>query len=163
STIGSRAPALSTGLAVERCASRRGRAMTPLSTTDIPTPTILVCGILAPIIAGSTPPPSKLRPVHLLFAPLPAAIRFWYLSQSLFSIYRNPIWQTIIALLTVLLPQFALHLFEAMVPHEPGRPRRLLRFAGALGVPMLLLVLVSRTQPDRSAGIPLFLYVFVLV
>jgi len=130
--------------------------------SDIRTPTTLVCGVLALLIAGSTLLQGKVRPVHLLFAGFAGDIGFWYLSQSLLGFSRNKFWQPIIALLAVLLPQFALHLFESMVPHEPGRRPRLIRFAGALSVPMVLLVL-SPFQSLWAVRVPVFLYVFALL
>lgn len=133
------------------------------SVSDIRTPTTLVCGVLALLIAGSTLLQGKVRPVHLLFAGLAGDIGFWYLSQSLLGFSRNkPFWQPIIALLAVLLPQFALHLFESMVPHEPGRRPRLLRFAGALSVPTMVLVL-SPFQGLWFVRFLVFLYVFALL
>src|SRR3954465_8759812 len=109
--------------------------------SDIRTPTTLVCGLLALIIAGSTLLRGKVRTVHLLFAAFAGDIGFWYLSQSLLGFSKQPFWQPVIAVLAVLLPQFALHLFEAMVPHEPGRKSQLLRVAFVLSVPMVVLVL----------------------
>jgi two-component system, NtrC family, sensor histidine kinase HydH len=130
--------------------------------SDIRTPTTLVCGILALIIAVSTLLRGKVRTVHLLFAAFAGDIGFWYLSQSLLGFSKKPFWQTVIALLAVLLPQFALHLFEAMVPHEPGRKPRLLRVAFVLMVPMVLLVL-SPVQSLWVARVPVFLYDFALI
>jgi two-component system, NtrC family, sensor histidine kinase HydH len=133
------------------------------SVSDIRTPTTLVCGILALLIAGSTLLQGKVRPVHLLFAGFAGDIGFWYLSQSLLGFSRNkPFWQPIIALLAVLLPQFALHLFESMVPHEPGRRPRLIRFAGALSVPTVVLV-VSPFQGLWFVRGLVFFYVFALL
>src|SRR5262245_23020849 len=134
--------------------------MPPLS--DIRTPTTLVCGILSLIIAGSTLLRGKVRPVHLLFAAFAGDIGLWYLSQSLLGFSKQPFWQPVIALLAVLLPQFALHLFEAMVPHEPGRRPRLIRVAFALFVPMVVLVL-SPVQSRWAARVPVFLYDFALI
>jgi two-component system sensor histidine kinase HydH len=130
--------------------------------SDIRTPTTLVCGILALIIAGSTLLRGKVRTVHLLFAAFAGDIGFWYLSQSLLGFSRKPFWQTVIALLAVLLPQFALHLFEAMVPHEPDRRPRLLRNASVLLVPMLVLVL-SPVESLWLVRVPIFVYVFALI
>jgi two-component system sensor histidine kinase HydH len=132
----------------------------PLS--DIRTPTTLVCGFAALIIALSALLVPKVRTVHLLFAALAADISLWYLSQSLLGFFKNPFLQPVIALLAVLLPQFALHLFEAMVPHEPGRVPRLLRSAAVLAVPMVVLVL-SPYQDSLVARLAVFLYVFALL
>jgi signal transduction histidine kinase len=63
--------------------------------------------------------------------------------------------------LAVLLPQFALHLFEAIFPRPEGRSL-LLRVAGVLLLPMVLLVL----SPYHDRGYvrdAVFLYVFGLI
>jgi len=60
-----------------------------------------------------------------------------------------------------LLPQFALHLFEAIMPH-PGKRSSLLRTAGLLAVPMFVLA-VTPLHERRWARASIFLYVLVLV
>src|SRR6185369_8493315 len=79
-----------------------------------------------------------------------------------FGLSKATFWQQVVAILAVLLPQFALHLFEAMIPHEGNRSSRLLRFAGLLSVPMVLLVL-SPYKDTFAVRIAVFLYVFALV
>ena len=131
--------------------------------SNIRTQTTLVCGALAIAIALSTLLRGRVRAVHLLFAGFAADIGLWYLSQSLFfGLSQAPFWQPVIAILAVLLPQFALHLFEAMIPHEGNRRSRLLRFAAALSVPMVLLVL-SSLKESLPVRIGVFLYVFTLI
>ena len=129
---------------------------------DLRTRTTLVCGALALAIAVSTLLRGRVRPVHLLFAGFAGDIGLWYLSQSLFGFYQAPVWERFTVVLAVLLPQFALHLFEAMIPHEGSRKSRLLRVAAVLAVPMVLLSLSPQhASPFVRAAI--FAYVFVLI
>jgi len=133
---------------------------------DLRTRTTLVCGFLALAIAASTLLRGRVRSVHLFFAAFAADIGLWYLSQSLFGFFQASIWERFTAVLAVLLPQFALHLFDAMIPHEGNRPSRLLRFAGLLAIPLFIVVLVRRdpgTWLDRMARGGVFLYVFALL
>jgi two-component system sensor histidine kinase HydH len=119
--------------------------------------------------------------VHLYFAGFAAAIGFWYLSQAVFGLKQTPGWQTAIAITAVLLPQFALRLFEAMVPHEDARRPRLLRLATLALLGMAPPVIVLSLGPDRPEGwasgggamggstltrvasVAIFLYVFILL
>ena len=87
---------------------------------DLRTRTALVCGVLALAIAASVLLRGPKR-VHLLFAAFSATIGFWYLAQSFFFFFQASIWQRFTAILAILLPQFALNLFEGMVPHELGQ------------------------------------------
>jgi hypothetical protein len=80
---------------------------------DIRTRTTLVCGFLALAIAASTLLRGRVRRVHLYFAAFAADIALWYLSQSFFGFFKDSIWERFTAILAVLLPQFALHLFDA--------------------------------------------------
>ena len=133
---------------------------------DLRTRTTLVCGFLALAIAASTLLRGRVRSVHLFFTAFAADIGLWYLSQSLFGFFQASIWERFTAVLAVLLPQFALHLFDAMIPREDNRPSRLLRFAGLLAVPLFILVLVRRDAGswlDRIARGGVFLYVFALL
>src|SRR5262249_22796544 len=65
----------------------------------------------------------------------------------------------------VALPQFALRLFEAMVPHEDEHAPRLLRFAGVAFVLIIPVVGLLSLRPEGSpfARGAIFLYVFVLL
>ena len=131
--------------------------------TDIRTPAIVGCGVIALMIAASTLLRGRVRTVHLLFAAFAADIGFWYLSQSLFFSFptNTRLWQTAVALLAVLLPLIALSFFEAMIPHEAERTPRLLRFAAILTVPMVALVLVP--LQSSIVRVAVFLYVFALL
>ncbi|MEZ4295910.1 MAG: ATP-binding protein [Polyangiaceae bacterium] len=128
---------------------------------DLRTRTTLVCGALALAIAASTLLRGRVRPVHLLFAAFAADVGLWYLSQSLFGFFRAEIWERFTAVLAVLLPYFALQLFEAMIPHEPHRRSRLVKLAGVLVLPMALLVIGLTESPIVRVG--LLIYVFALL
>jgi nitrogen-specific signal transduction histidine kinase len=129
---------------------------------DLRTRTTLVCGALALAIAVGTLLRGRARPVHLLFAAFAGDIGLWYLAQSLFGFFQAAIWERFTAVLAVLLPVFALHLFEAMIPQEGQRAARLPRVAGVLAIPMVLLV-VSPQQSSWVARGAVFLHVFALL
>lgn len=133
---------------------------------NIRTQTTLVCGALAIAIAVSAVLRGRVRPVHLLFAAFAADIGAWYLSQSaFFGLSQSPGWQTVIVILAVALPQFALRLFEAMVPREPGQTPRLLRVATALLLVMIPLMVLLPLRPGGSPilRVSIFFYVFALL
>jgi two-component system sensor histidine kinase HydH len=125
------------------------------------TRTTLFCGALALVIAASTLLRGRVRTVHLLFAAFAADVGLWYLSQSLFGFFKAEIWERFTAILAVLLPQLALQLFEAMIPHEPGRRSRLVKLAGVLLLPMALLVI--GLPQSRIVQVGLMIYVFALL
>ncbi len=135
----------------------------PLGLDIIRTRTTLVCGALALAIAVSTLLRGRVRTVHLLFAAFAADVGLWYLSQSLFGFFHSTIWERFTALLAVLLPPFALHLFQAMVPEEGEKKSQpLLRATTILAIPMLVLML-SPEQGNKAVRIAVFLYVFALL
>ncbi|HEY2511543.1 MAG TPA: histidine kinase dimerization/phospho-acceptor domain-containing protein, partial [Polyangiaceae bacterium] len=102
------------------------------------------------------------RPVHWLFAAFATDVAFWYATQSLYGIFQAPIWVRATAVLTVLLPQFAVHLFQAIVPIEDNKPSALTRFATILGIPMLAIVLSPYHEAPLALGVVYF-YVFGLL
>ena len=107
---------------------------------DLRPKTILFCAILALAIALSVLLRGK-RAVHLLFAGFGTALAFWYASQSLTGFFHAEIWVRATGVLTVLLPQFAVHLFQSIVPADkPRGALRLTRFATIVGIPMLAVV-----------------------
>ena len=123
--------------------------------------TVLFCAVLALAIALSMLLRGR-RAVHWLFASFATTVAFWYLSQSLYGLFQAPIWVRATAVLTVLLPQFAVHLFQSIVPTEEGQRPQLPRVAAALAVPMLILEL----SPYQNASIALasiYTYVFGLL
>ena len=105
------------------------------------------------------------RAVHWLFAAFATDVAFWYLTQSLYGLFQAPIWVRATGVLTVLLPQFAVHLFHAIVPIE-GQAcfrARLPRVAAFLGVPMLALELSPYGRRRAVARRSLYFYVFGLL
>jgi two-component system sensor histidine kinase HydH len=137
--------------------------------SNIRTQTTLVCGALAIAIAVSALLRGRVRTVHLLFAGFAADIGLWYLSQSaFFGFSQAPVWQTVwqaaIVVLAAALPQFALRLFEAMVPREDDQAPRLLRAAGLAFVLILPVGLLSlRPEGSLFARVSIFAYVFALL
>ena len=109
--------------------------------------TTLFCGVIAFAIALSMLLRGR-RMQHWLFAAFSTCVAFWYVSQSLSDLMKGLGFERVTAVLTVLLPQFAVHLFDSISPLE-GRelqpadaPRsRLPKIATALALPMLALAL----------------------
>jgi len=114
---------------------------------DLRTRTSLFCGALALAIAVSMLLRRRPRRAQWLFAAFSADIGLWYLAQWLYLVQLSPIWAHFTAVLVVLMPQFAVHLFEALFPRAGAR-QNLPRVAGVLFFPMLLLVL----SPYHTAG-----------
>lgn len=130
--------------------------------SDLRTKTTLVSGALSLVIAVSILLRGRVRNVHLLFAAFAGDIGLWYLSQSLAKWLQSPIFERLTGVLTLLLPQLALHLFAAMVPHETDRPSRLPRLAMFLALPLVLLLL-SPAQDHPLVRSAVFLYVFAFL
>jgi two-component system sensor histidine kinase HydH len=125
--------------------------------------TTLFCAILALAIALGVLLRGR-RAVHWLFAAFATDVAFWYLTQSLYGLFQAPIWVRATGVLTVLLPQFAVHLFQAIVPVD-GQTyfrARLPRVAAFLGAPMLALELSPYGNRAISLGL-LYFYVFGLL
>jgi len=129
---------------------------------DLRARTTLFCGVLAFAIALSMLLRGR-RAVHWLFAAFATDVAFWYASQSLYGLFQAPIWVRATAVLTVILPQFAVHLFLAIVPREKGKgPSRLPRVATLLGIPMLAIVLSPYHEKSLALG-AVYFYVFGLL
>lgn len=109
---------------------------------DLRPKTTLFCAVLALAIALSVILRGRGRQyVHWLLAAFSLEVAAWWASQSLYGFFQAPIWVRATEVLTILLPQFAVHLFQAIVPLDTApRWTRLTRVAGILGIPMLLLV-----------------------
>ena len=128
---------------------------------DLRTRTSLFCGALALAIAVSMLLRRRPRRAQWFFAAFSADIGLWYVAQWLYLVQLSPIWAHFTAVLVVLMPQFAVHLFEALFPREGAR-QNLPRVAAFLFFPMLLLVL----SPYHTAGWvrgAVILYVFGLL
>jgi signal transduction histidine kinase len=106
---------------------------------DLRPKTILFCAVLALAIALSVLLRGR-RAVHWLFAAFAADVALWYASQSLAGFFRADLWERVTGVLTVLLPQFAIRLFQNVVPIEiHSNETRLSRFAAVMGMPVLAL------------------------
>lgn len=139
---------------------------------DLRARTTLFCGIIAFAIALSMLLRGR-RAAHWLFASFSFCVAFWYVSQSLAGLLpapTRPIFDKATAVLTVLLPQFAVHLFHSITPLEsasaaPGA--RLPRIAAGIGVPMLAVALSPFEQaPAAIKALALggvYFYVFGLL
>ncbi len=132
---------------------------------DLRPRTTLFCAILAFAIALSMLLRGR-RAVHWLFFAFATDVAFWYASQSLADLFKNAAWVHATAVLTVLLPQFAVYLFQAVAPEvegtlPPHRPR-LPRVATAVGIPMLALELSPYHDTSVSLGLA-YVYVFGLL
>jgi two-component system, NtrC family, sensor histidine kinase HydH len=121
--------------------------------------TILFCAVLALAIALSVLLRGR-RAVHWLFAAFAADIALWYASQSLAGFFRADIWERVTGVLTVLLPQFAIHLFQNVIPLEVrSTTTRLARFASFVAIPVLALA-VSPYHDRAFALGAVYTYVF---
>ncbi|HEY3594356.1 MAG TPA: two-component system sensor protein, partial [Polyangiaceae bacterium] len=129
---------------------------------DLRNRTLLLCGALALAIGASILLRGRRRDVHLLFTGVATDMGLWYLAQSLYGLFQSPLWARVISVLAILLPQFTLHFFEAIVPRRDGSNSALLRVAGVLAVPMLLLAL-SPQYGSGIARVAIFVYSFGLL
>mgnify|MGYP006910131266 CR=1 FL=1 len=123
---------------------------------DLRTRTSLFCGALALAIAVSIMLRGRPRRAQIFFAAFAGNVGLWYLAQWLYQWNGDALWSRVTAVLAVVMPQFAVSLFEAMVPRDDRRPV-LMRVAGLLMVPMLVLALTRHDNPWVRAVI--FLYV----
>jgi signal transduction histidine kinase len=124
--------------------------------------TMLFCAVLALAIALGALLRGR-RNIRWLFAAFAADIALWYGSQSLAGFFRADLWERVTGVLTVLLPLFAIHLFQNIVPLEvPSMRTRLARFSAIVAVPVLA-VTVSPYH-DRSFALgAVYTYVFGLL
>jgi two-component system sensor histidine kinase HydH len=129
---------------------------------DLRPKTIVFCAVLALAIALSVLLRGR-RAVHWLFAAFATDVALWYGSQSLAGFFRADIWERATGVLTVLLPQFAIHLFQNVVPMEVSSTRtKLARFAAIVSVPVLA-VTVSPLHNQSFALGAVYTYVFGLL
>jgi two-component system, NtrC family, sensor histidine kinase HydH len=120
--------------------------------------TTLLCGVLVLAIAGSVLLRGR-RMVHWLFAAFGLCVAAWYTSQSLADLLKAPIWVILNTVLTVLLPQLAVRVFEAAFARE-AKPQTfdLTRAATLTGLPFLAIALT----PYRHSSIVLYaIYTYV--
>jgi len=104
--------------------------------------------------------------VHWLFAAFAMDLALWYGSQTLWGFFQADIWGRATSVLTVLLPQLAIYLFQAVVPTEAGEktppPSRLPRVALILALPMLGLA-ISPLHDSKIVLTLMYAYVFGLL
>src|SRR6188768_2730147 len=127
---------------------------------DLRTRTSLFCGVLALAIAVSILLRGRVRRPQVYFAALAADIGLWYLAQWLYHVVRSDLWARFTSVLAVLLPQFAIQLFGAILP-ETERRSRLPRVTLGLGIPMLVFVLTQHSNGIVRSAV--FIYVFGLI
>jgi signal transduction histidine kinase len=125
---------------------------------DLRARTTLFCGVIAAAIALSMLLRGR-RAVHWLFAGFTTEVGFWYVSQSIADLSKDRNWMRVTVVLTVLLPQFAVHLFQAIVPHDDDAKPRLPRAALMVGIPMLALAVSPYARYPLASG-AVYLYVF---
>ena len=128
---------------------------------DLRTRTSLFCGALAIAIAVSILLRKRPRAPQLWFAGFAMNTGLWYLAQWLYLFVRADVWARSTAILAVFLPQFALRLFEALMP-EKERRATLPRFAAILLGPVALLVVLGPLERWWARWI-VFVYVFGLL
>lgn len=120
---------------------------------DLRARTTLFCGIIAFAIALSMLLRGRRRQ-HWLFAAFSACVAFWYVSQSLTDLMKDVGFERVTSVLTVLLPQFAVRLFESISPLETREAEaaasrsKLPKISTALGLPMLAVAI----SPYQQAG-----------
>lgn len=129
---------------------------------DLRTRTMLLCAAFAIAITVSILLRSRKRRVHYLLSAFTANVALWYLAQWLSRFFRADVWFRLTAVLAVLLPQFAVHLFVSIAPPPVGKRSLLLRVAAVLGVVLFALAL-SSYQAHALARAVIFVYVFGLV
>lgn len=104
----------------------------------------------------------KQRRLQFSFSAFSVTVGLWFLTQSFYGFFEAAIWQRFTAILAVLLPQFALQLFEGMVPQAPGARSPLIRFGWISAIPMLVLQ-ATPLHATSAARFLVFLYVFSLI
>jgi two-component system, NtrC family, sensor histidine kinase HydH len=126
---------------------------------DLRPKTILFCAVLALAIALSVLLRGR-RAVHWLFAAFAADVALWYASQSLAGFFQADVWERVTGLLTVLLPQVAIHLFQNVIPLEVSSTKtRLARIAAFVAIPVLAIA-VSPYHDRAFALGTVYTYVF---
>ena len=141
---------------------------------DLRARTTLFCGVIAFAIALSMLLRGR-RSTHWLFAAFATSLAFWYVSQSLQDFAtgtdKAPLLERATAALSVLVAQFAVHLFHSIAPldtgkREPGTPvpTSLPRLAAVTGLPMFVIALTP--YPTSSETIKALvrggLYIYVV-
>lgn len=139
---------------------------------DLRARTTLFCGVIAFAIALSMLLRGR-RSAHWLFAAFAGSVALWYLSQSLqgltYGTEHEPLLERATAALSVLLSQFAVHLFHSITPLEdrPEERSRLPKIAAAIGLPVFVIALTPYTSASGTIKAlvrgGLYLYVVVVL
>lgn len=130
--------------------------------------TTLFCAVLALTIALSVLLRGGRRPIHWLFAAFAGEVALWWASQSFYGLFQAMIWVRATGVLTVILPQIAVHLFQSIIPMEPGTVSKsrfaspLTKFASFAAFPMLALALSPYHETPVALGL-VYCYVFGLL
>ena len=126
---------------------------------DLRAQTSLFCGALALAIALNVLLRGKAGKAQWLFVAFAADVGFWYFAQWLYFDGRAQVWAHFTAALVILMPQLALHLFDAILP-DTGR-RTLFKVAHGLAAVFLVLAVSALHEHGLVRGAVL-LYVFGL-
>jgi len=130
--------------------------------------TTLFCAVLALTIALSVLLRGGRRTIHWLFAAFAGEVALWWASQSFYGLFQAMIWVRATGVLTVFLPQFAIHLFQAVVPIERDPAKKgffaspLTRFATFAAIPMFALEVSPYHETPVALGL-IYTYVFGLL
>lgn len=104
---------------------------------------------------------SRKHAENRIFSAFAADVGLWYLAQALYGFFQASIWARFTALLAVLLPLFAIRLFEAIAPTPTNKTDRLRRVAALLALGVTVLVLSPSYGQGWARGI-VFAYDFGL-
>lgn len=126
---------------------------------DLRAQTSLFCGALALAIALNVLLRGRPGKAQWLFVAFAADVGFWYFAQWLYFDGRAQVWAHFTAALVILMPQLALHLFDAILP-DTGR-RTLFKVAHGLAAVFLVLAVSALHEHGLVRGAVL-LYVFGL-
>ena len=134
------------------------RDETTVRIVDLRTRTSLFCGAVALAIGISILLRGRLRRPQAMMAAFAIDMGLWYLAQWLYQWNRSFVWARSIAFLAVLLPQFALHLFDSIVPRA-NHKSLLIRVSSSLTVPLVVLALSPLGMRGWARGL-IFTFVF---
>jgi signal transduction histidine kinase len=126
---------------------------------DLRARTTLFCAVLAFAIALSVLLRGR-RAVHWIFFAFATDVSLWYASQAIAELWKSSVFMHVTAVLTVLMPWCAVHLFNAVAPAAEGAaPSRLPRAVTVVGIPMLALEISPYHDTPVSLGLA---YAYVL-
>ncbi|MCC6645015.1 MAG: GAF domain-containing protein [Polyangiaceae bacterium] len=121
--------------------------------SDLRKRTLVLCAALALAIALSVLLRGRKHPESRVFAAFAGDVGLWYLAQALYGFFQAGIWARFTALLAVLLPLFAIRLFEVIAPPPSPRASPLRRTATLLAIGVTVLVLSPSYGQGWARGI----------